>query len=57
MGYIDDKGPYKNAVFCKNGFECAAIGAGIDISVSQPWADAKAQQKDVLVLIRKSVKK
>jgi hypothetical protein len=54
---VDDKGPSKTAIFCKNGIECAAIGVGIDVTVTQPWADAKLSQKDVLILIRKSVKK
>lgn len=56
LGNVEDKGAIKNALFCKNGTQCAALGAGVDVSVTTPWA-AKTQQKDVLVLIRKSVKK
>lgn len=56
FGNVEDKGTIKNALFCTGGFKCAALGAGVDVTVSTPWADATTQQKDVLVLIRKSEK-
>ncbi len=57
IGQVKDKGPMKNAVFCRNGFECASLGSGVDVMLNSPWGITATDQNDLVIVIRKSEKK
>jgi hypothetical protein len=37
--------------------QCAALGSGVDVTITSPWTDDKKKQNDVMITIRESRQK
>ncbi len=57
LGQPIDKGPQRSALFCLQGMKCASLGNGVDVMISTPWTDGKQKYQDVMISIRRAVKK
>jgi hypothetical protein len=57
LGNITKTPGNKAAVFCLPDMRCAAMGNGVDVTVTSPWFDDKKRQDDVLITIRESRQK
>ncbi len=57
FGNISNTPDKKAAVFCLPEMRCAALGSGLDVTVTTPWMDETGKQKDVLITIRENKRK
>lgn len=54
FGNVSNRPGKKAAVFCLPEMRCAALGSGVDVTVTSPWGDDGNGQHDVLITIRQS---
>jgi hypothetical protein len=57
LGNIANTPGSKAAVFCLPEMQCAALGSGVDVTITSPWTDDKKKQNDVMITIRESRQK
>ncbi|HUJ16981.1 MAG TPA: hypothetical protein VL197_03225 [Nitrospirota bacterium] len=57
LGNIANRPGNRAAVFCLPEMRCAALGNGVDVTITSPWIDDKKRQNDVMITIRESRQK